>query len=130
MNLQTYCKKHSAARLAAAIGVTSSAIAQWLTGERPIPIKRCVLIERATRGKVTRQELLADWREIWPELEAIERARGPIRASRRPSTHTGAGYPQLRRSIRQNRAPVADLLQWSVAGCRAAGHPRFKEIRL
>lgn len=30
----------------------------------------CVLIERHTDGAVTRQDLRADWADIWPELAA------------------------------------------------------------
>lgn len=57
------------AALARAIGVTAPAINQWLSGARPIPIERCVAIERATGGEVSRKELRPnDWENIWPEL--------------------------------------------------------------
>ena len=38
-------------------------------GKTPKP-ERCVAIERASDGKVTRQMLRRDWRKIWPELAA------------------------------------------------------------
>ena len=30
--------------------------------------ERCVLIEKASNGAVTRKDLREDWAEIWPEL--------------------------------------------------------------
>lgn len=38
------------------------------TGLSPISPKRCVEIELATNGLVTRKDLCADWADIWPEL--------------------------------------------------------------
>lgn len=56
-------------RLAAAIGVTPPAIADWRKGVRPVPIERCVQIERVTAGSVRRWDLRPDdWWRIWPEL--------------------------------------------------------------
>lgn len=44
-------------------------VSQWSTGPRVPPIERCVPIERATEGAVTRQDLRpSDWQDIWPEL--------------------------------------------------------------
>jgi DNA-binding transcriptional regulator YdaS (Cro superfamily) len=63
-----------AASLARAIGVRATQIGKWVSGERPIPEKRCVQIERATDGRVSRQELRDDWREIWPELSRDDQA--------------------------------------------------------
>lgn len=58
-----------ASRLALAVGVTPPAVAEWLSGSRPVPIKRCVLIEQATAGAVRRWDLRpTDWRLVWPEL--------------------------------------------------------------
>ncbi|MFN4328325.1 MAG: transcriptional regulator [Limnobacter sp.] len=43
-------------------------ISQW-SKTRPIPLDRCVPIERATDGQVMRWDLRPDdWWEIWPEL--------------------------------------------------------------
>lgn len=55
--------------LALSIGVSPVLVSQWSTGPRVPPIERCVPIERATCGTVTRQDLRPeDWRDIWPEL--------------------------------------------------------------
>jgi DNA-binding transcriptional regulator YdaS (Cro superfamily) len=59
----------SLGELAKAIGAHTPDLSRWVSGERPIPVHRCMAIERATYGKVTRQELRpADWPLIWPEL--------------------------------------------------------------
>lgn len=70
MQLNAYLEasRGRAAALARAIGVRPTQIGKWVSGERPIPEKRCVQIERATAGEVSRQELRDDWSEIWPEL--------------------------------------------------------------
>lgn len=34
--------------------------------------KLCVVIERESQRQVTRQELRADWKEIWPELDEVQ----------------------------------------------------------
>ncbi|MGC5885710.1 transcriptional regulator [Ralstonia pseudosolanacearum] len=61
--------------LAEVIGVNQSDVSNWATGRRPVPPIRCVAIERATEGAVTRPELRPDdWHLIWPELaHAYER---------------------------------------------------------
>ncbi len=59
----------SKAALARAVGVKPPVIQQWIKGDRPIPAKRCVAIEKATNGAVTRQQLRPnDWEAHWPEL--------------------------------------------------------------
>lgn len=65
----------SAAKLAALLGVSPQAISNWKArGE--VPIDRCVAIEQATGGKVTRRDLRPDdWLAIWPELERRAKAR-------------------------------------------------------
>jgi DNA-binding transcriptional regulator YdaS (Cro superfamily) len=56
--------------LATAIGTSPVVVSQWSTGQRVPPIERCVPIERATNGAVTRIDLRPDdWRDIWPELD-------------------------------------------------------------
>jgi DNA-binding transcriptional regulator YdaS (Cro superfamily) len=55
-----------ATKLANLIGVSVQAVGHWK--ERGVPIDRCVAIENATGGNVTRRELRDDWRSIWPEL--------------------------------------------------------------
>jgi DNA-binding transcriptional regulator YdaS (Cro superfamily) len=49
--------------------VTPQAVIKWKKNKE-VPIERCLAIERATNGAVTRKELRPnDWRLIWPELE-------------------------------------------------------------
>ena len=44
-------------------------ISDWKQGLRPVPVRHCVAIERATGGQVTRKDLRPhDWQDIWPEL--------------------------------------------------------------
>lgn len=56
-----------AAKLAALLGVSAQAISNWK--ERGVPIERCLAIELATNGEVTRRDLRDDWLTIWPELD-------------------------------------------------------------
>jgi DNA-binding transcriptional regulator YdaS (Cro superfamily) len=57
------------AALCKQIGAHAPDLSRWAKGERPVPIERCVPIERATGGLVTRRALRpADWHLIWPEL--------------------------------------------------------------
>ena len=61
----------NAAALAKALNVHKTQISNWARPKDPktmIPPARCVQIENATDGGVTRQELRPDWLEIWPEL--------------------------------------------------------------
>jgi len=51
----------SRAQLAREIGVKPPTVHQWVAGERPVPVKRCLAIERATGGAVTA-------REFYPEV--------------------------------------------------------------
>lgn len=62
-----------AGKLAQQLGVSAQAISNWK--ERGVPIERCLEIERATGGKVTRRELRDDWLDIWPELDRRGKAR-------------------------------------------------------
>lgn len=70
MNITQYLSEvESAADLARKLDIAPVLISQWKTGIRPIPIERCVAIEQATSGAVTRQDLRPDdWMKIWPEL--------------------------------------------------------------
>lgn len=55
--------------LAHLLGVSCPTVSQWASGVRPIPVNRCVAIEQATAGAVTRKDLRPDdWHLIWPEL--------------------------------------------------------------
>lgn len=63
----------SQALLAQLINVKQPTVSEWMRGERPVPIERCVDIERATSGAVTRRDLRPDdWHRIWPELVTDE----------------------------------------------------------
>ena len=73
MDLKTYLKTHKQVELARTLGVTQGAVHQWANGMTAVAIERCVPIERATGGAVTRRELRPnDWRDIWPELADSE----------------------------------------------------------
>lgn len=55
--------------LARSIGVSPPMVSDWSTGKKGVPAERCVPIERATHGAVTRKDLRPDdWQQIWPEL--------------------------------------------------------------
>lgn len=70
MKLLHYVKTQATQReLATKLAITPVLINQWANGKRPIPPERCVEIERATEGHVTRRDLRPDdWMRIWPEL--------------------------------------------------------------
>lgn len=56
--------------LAARLNIPPVLISQWANSRRPVPAERCVEIERATGGVVTRKDLRPDdWHRIWPELD-------------------------------------------------------------
>lgn len=73
MDLKTYIttgERGTAAKLAAALQVSPSYLSQMSSGASPISPERCVAIERATGGVVTRKDLRPnDWHLIWPELD-------------------------------------------------------------
>ena len=55
--------------LAKAIDVPPSFVSKMVSGDKAVPLERCVAIEVATHGAVTRQDLRPDdWQKIWPEL--------------------------------------------------------------
>lgn len=77
MNLHDYLRSEGALSveaLAKAIGAKDPAqVRQWRSpnSTRKPSAPYCVLIEKATQGAVTRQDLRPhDWRETWPELSA------------------------------------------------------------
>lgn len=54
--------------LARTLGVSQPTVSDWCTGKKRVPVERCLPIERATAGAVTRKDLRPeDWAEIWPE---------------------------------------------------------------
>lgn len=77
MNLKTYISSgHGNAKvLAEKLSIHPSFLSQMVSGDRAISPERCVLIEQATNGAVTRKDLRPDdWERIWPELSEKEGA--------------------------------------------------------
>ncbi len=71
MNLREYClaEKGRQTILAEKTSLAYAYVNQIVNGKRPVPIKYCARIEKATAGQVTRRDLRPDdWHEIWPEL--------------------------------------------------------------
>ena len=55
--------------LAKQIGAPIPDVSRWVSGDRPVPAGRCVAIEAATGGAVTRKDLKPlTWKAFWPEL--------------------------------------------------------------
>lgn len=77
MKLIDYTKTRGSQRsLADKLGITPVLISQWANAQRPVPPERCVEIENATAGEVTRKDLRPDdWQKIWPELAATQARR-------------------------------------------------------
>lgn len=64
-------------------GIVGVLLSQWRNNVRAVPIEKCLLIEKATKGMVTRRDLRPDdWMEIWPEL-AEKNHVGVIKIERR-----------------------------------------------
>ena len=74
MELKKYIddlERGEAKKLASTLGVSSSFLSQMASGRCPVSPVRCVEIEVATQGSVTRQDLRPDdWDRIWPELKS------------------------------------------------------------
>jgi len=79
--------------LAGILGVSVQAVNHWK--DRGVPLERCVAIERATNGIVTRKDLRPDdWQNIWPELgktlvQELEDEAGRERLINRRSSKPG-----------------------------------------
>lgn len=72
MNLKNYLaslERGAATKLAAKLGISISYLSQLASGKAPISAARCVAIEQATDGVVSRKELRDDWQSIWPETD-------------------------------------------------------------
>lgn len=70
MDLKTYItgERGRAKALAAKIGISPSFLSQIAAGTAPANPGRCVAIEVATNGQVSRKDLRPnDWRDIWPD---------------------------------------------------------------
>jgi len=71
MNLKNYLAQAEVkkADLARSVSVSPALLHQWIEGIRPVAIRHCIAIERATANQVTRKDLRPDdWQNIWPEL--------------------------------------------------------------
>jgi len=78
MNLSKYLsiKRGRGVAIAAILNVAPQQVYQWASGSRDVPVPRCVPIEAATDGEVTRKDLRPnDWQNIWPELAANRQLR-------------------------------------------------------
>ncbi|WP_243419216.1 YdaS family helix-turn-helix protein [Comamonas sp. JNW] len=73
MTLSDYIKEQGRGGLTALarkIGAHAPDLSRWAAGDRPVPVERCVAIEAATGGAVSRIDLKpVDWQQIWPELK-------------------------------------------------------------
>lgn len=71
MDLHSYLTTtETAAALAARLDVSPGLVSQWRSGATAVTPERCIEIEHATGGAVTRRELRpGDWHRIWPELD-------------------------------------------------------------
>lgn len=77
MNLTDYLARErgAARRLAKELNCHVKMLYPWANGRRPCPPLRCLAIERATAGVVTRRELRPnDWADLWPELAQQQQA--------------------------------------------------------
>jgi DNA-binding transcriptional regulator YdaS (Cro superfamily) len=63
------------ARLARHLKVSAPVITEWLSGDRPVPVRHGMRIEQFTGGQVSRLELYGEeCLHIWPELAAPDTA--------------------------------------------------------
>lgn len=78
MNLRAYLaslERGGSSRIAELLGISISYLSQLSTGAAAISPARCVAIEFATGGEVTRKDMRPDdWQSIWPELASAEAA--------------------------------------------------------
>lgn len=72
MNLKTYLSQQergSATKLAKQLSISISYLSQITAGTCAVSPGRCIEIEKATSGLVSRKDLRpSDWEQIWPEL--------------------------------------------------------------
>lgn len=72
MKLSEFFEKEgrgSLVKLAKAINAPYPDVSRWALGKRPVPVSRCLAIENATGGKVSRVDLRPnDYWEYWQDL--------------------------------------------------------------
>lgn len=62
-------ERGSKAALARKIGAHTSDLSDWISGDRLIPVKYCLPIERETGSAVTRADCRpGDWQVYWPDF--------------------------------------------------------------
>ena len=80
MKLREWLKSQgwgSIIRLSRLTGLDKNSISTWSHEKRPIPPEAAVIIERETRGAVSRPEMLpCRWESLWPELRKKYNADG------------------------------------------------------
>lgn len=60
------------ASMAQRLEVTSTAVKQWMTGERPLPVERCADVERITAGRYSCEALRPDKRAFFEGLRGTK----------------------------------------------------------
>lgn len=86
MDLQTWLrqKRGRQTSLARHLGVKPPQVNDWISRDKPIPIRHMAAIEAYTGGEVTRQDMCPhDYQRIWPELRpsGVTKLAQAIRAS-------------------------------------------------
>lgn len=73
MKLSDYLEpleRGSKAAFAKKIGAYTSDLSDWISGNRSIPVRYCLAIERETGGAVTRVDCRpSDWQVYWPDFQ-------------------------------------------------------------
>jgi DNA-binding transcriptional regulator YdaS (Cro superfamily) len=58
----------SQSAMAKSLGLSVPTINEWVQGDRPVPHRFILTIEKLTGGQVSRRDLAPDsWHEYWPE---------------------------------------------------------------
>jgi len=68
------------ANLARAIGASPAMVHQWINGIRPISVKSCIDIDRATAGAITCEQLRPDLIDRWAYLRGTNKCEADQRA--------------------------------------------------
>lgn len=70
------CPRGEAARISREIKVPASHISEYVRGERKVPARKAIALERATFGRVHRCDVRDDWRDLWPDFIPQGREQG------------------------------------------------------